>query len=601
MPAFCVKEEIREKAKELATPQEVVMIEGPIYYRNDPFYLVDFVSKGEVKNSLVYDANANLVENSTIEKKILATYSFYEVTREDPLFYSLGDPSFLPKAFDYDVENVKNFMEYCSISDQEKKIVLKSLQDYKVLGKDIEACSSLTNKILNWKNPSRIEIDFKEDIPKARITIVNRTGKLSYEDCIKLTELYDRIYSDYMVFVSDLEAFSSLITVFPEEKRRQKYNLTVTDKDILDEVTALKENGNAMKLEIDSRKKIMGIQEVLREPRSPSYKNYKLLAFVLIILLVTILRLRGKLFFMTLILLLTLSLAIETPEEIMEKQVMDPSKMDLKIYAKGISDSEVRKVLEGYPFMLKGEKVIVDGPYYYESRAYYIFDFKKEGEPPGSVLIVDAIHKRKLPARKIIVRLYRTRYLVNSVKEKPLFIQNETKIKEYALNANDPTISVLLARLAAYIETGKALERSLVGYPSFENARELARTYFRTEKTLETLEKILNEEKVSNMTQGLNRESPFLKGRYQLITQIMADEYYYTSKGRYRTRSISRIPLMKDLARTGSKPSDIQLLHDLTSDLVYDSKFLWFAGKPARKSMFVRMPRKFGEITNLTF
>ncbi len=578
------------------------MVEGPVYYKNNSYYLVDFVSKGRVQNSLVFDANAEMVEDPDVEKRILATYTFFELTREDPLFYSVGNPSFLPMAFDYDVQTVKNFMDYCSISDQERNIVLKIFEDYKVLGKDIEGVSSLTDKILGWKSSSTVEIDFRKDIPKARVILTNKTGRLSYEDCLELIELYDEIYSDYMVLVSDLEAFSSLIIVFPEEKRRQKYNLTVTDRDILDEVKALKENGEAMRLEIDSRKKLIGIEEVIREPRPPSYKNIKILAFILIILLVTLLRWRRqKLFFMTLILVFSLGLAIETPEEILQKQVMDPSKMDLDIYAQGITESEARWVLEGYPFMLSGEKVIVDGPYYYENWAYYIFDFKKEGEPPGSVLIVDAIYKRKLPARKIIVRLYRTRYLVDLVKEKPLFTQNATLIKEYALKADDSTISMLLARTAVYVEEGKTLEKSLLEYPSFENARELVRIYFRTEKTLETLEKVLSEENVFKMTQGLNREIPFLKGRYQLITQIMADEYYYTSKGRYRTRSISRIPLMEELAQAGSRPSDIQLLHDLTSDLVYDSKFLWFAGKPARESMFVRLPRRFGEITNLTF
>jgi hypothetical protein len=85
---------------------------------------------------------------------------------------------------------------------------------------------------------------------------------------------------------------------------------------------------------------------------------------------------------------------------------------------------------------------------------------------------------------------------------------------------------------------------------------------------------------------------------YGRVTKgLSADEYLESRMGKYRGRSLNRLPLMMDITATGINPSKAQVVHDLTSDLFYDNTFLWHLGKVEDPNLFARLAFKEGTFT----
>ena len=89
----------------------------------------------------------------------------------------------------------------------------------------------------------------------------------------------------------------------------------------------------------------------------------------------------------------------------------------------------------------------------------------------------------------------------------------------------------------------------------------------------------------------------WLEAYGRVIKGLSADEYLEARRGQYRGRSLNRLPLMQQLAGMGMNPSKAQVVHDLTSDLIYDNTFLWHYGRVEDPNLFARLSFKEGTYT----
>jgi len=76
----------------------------------------------------------------------------------------------------------------------------------------------------------------------------------------------------------------------------------------------------------------------------------------------------------------------------------------------------------------------------------------------------------------------------------------------------------------------------------------------------------------------------------------LTDDYMKMWEARYRGRSLNRIPMMQELAAAGLFPSRLQVVSDLSTDLIYGSQFLWYLER-MESPLFARMPLRIGDIT----
>jgi len=110
------------------------------------------------------------------------------------------------------------------------------------------------------------------------------------------------------------------------------------------------------------------------------------------------------------------------------------------------------------------------------------------------------------------------------------------------------------------------------------------------------MEQMTSPAEVEELTHGFAKEKLWLEAYALFMRSTLSDDHLKARQGRYRGRSLNRIPMMQELATAGLAPSKPQVAHDLSSDLVYDNPFLWRLGK-MEPPLFARLPLKLGEIS----
>ena len=606
---------VRQAGAEYAMAGEGVLVEGPFYVGENPYYIVDFIKKGEARASLVYDIKElQFVAKRDTLRKVFGMRAFKNVTSSDPLFYAVGEPGVIPLAAKYDTQNVRNFAEYSPLDQSELEALDVFLGDYERMAERIADTIEVTNGLLR----PGVDIGVSYEGYPLRILVEKRDaeGRFSYKGCQELLDSYEEVYSVYSEMTADLKTFTGPMDDLPPgHVIREKLHIKITKESILGEVDLAYQNGEEIRGQIDMRRDLLegdyetGIKSAESRLLREESNNTKIGIIIGALALVLLLRLlRGRpgsavpvfLIFMILPAYAAPSpdLAIPTPEELLADQVRDTTTVEIKIFTEGVDNVTARGIIAGYPLILEGESVYVGGPYYDEGAAYYLFDVVDDGVPTGSLILVDAPTLHKVGSYRIMDRLVKTSFLTSMVQERPLYQSVDEKLLEdEALSAKDSSIAVFLARLAENIKDGKELEASLVETPDFETARDLGRNYRKGFILLEKLSQVASPAEVVELTHGFSEEGALLEGYYLAMRYPITDDFLQISQSRYRGRCLNRIPMMKELSAAGLSPGKPQVAHDLSTDLIYGNSLIWRLGK-IEQPYFASLPRKVGEVSS---
>ncbi|MBU2560502.1 hypothetical protein KKA03_06370 [archaeon] len=606
---------VRQAGLQYAMAGEGVMVDGPFYVSEKPYWIVDFIKKGEAQASLVYDiGGGRFVTRRDTMKRVFGTRAFKNATESDPLFYAAGDPSVIPLAAKYDTQNVRNFAQYSPLDPDELDALEIFLSDYETMAEKIADSILVTNELL--RPGVDIRVSYEEYPLKILIDKRDTTDQFSYEGCLALLDSYEGVYSVYSKMTDDLKNFTGPMDDLPPGHIiRQKLHIKITKESILGEIDLAVVNGQEIRGQIDARwvllegdyeGEIKTAESRLQREESINTKIGIIIAALLIVVLLRLLRKRpGSALPIFLILMIFPVYAaplanpgIPTPDELLAGQVRDTTQVELKFFTDEVNDTVAKGIIAGYPHILEGESVYVGGPYYDEGEAYYLFDIVDDGVPTGNIILVDAPTLHKVGSYRIIDRLVKTSFLTSMVQERPLYQSIDEKLlEEEALKAADSSIAVFLARLAENIREGKELEQALLLKPEFETARDLGRNYKKGFTLLEKLQQVASAEEVETLTHGFSNEEALLEGYYLAVRYPITDDFLQISQSRYRGRCLNRIPMMKELSDAGLSPGKPQVAHDLATDLIYGNSLIWRLGK-IEQPYFASLPRQVGEISS---
>ena len=602
---------------------EVMMIDGPLYVNDQPYYVIDYMLLGEVRASLVYDsASKRFVTDNEIMRKVFATKDLKSLVIWDPLFYAIGDYTKIPLAAKYETQNVRNFAGFASLTGEERAQLNTFLEDYEKLARDIAECSRITNSILYPEETYLFE--YSRSPPNIVVEIYGSSarGHFSYEGFEQLLGIYDKIYSDYLQLGLDLNAFAGGLEEYPPGTTiREKWEVVLTKEGILKEIELVGANGQVLDDEIAVRGDILSWPYDTRidtarerlgitEEEEGVKKVYGPLLILLIGLAVLfLLRFRRKLlgpsvfiFLAAMILAGTAaslsSSSIPSYEELISQKITNVSQVQIEISAEGIDEETARDILEGFPLLLEGEGIIVRGPYYYDGQPNYIMDIVKDGEPTGYLFLIDGTTHRMVGSQRTAFQLQKARFLADMIKGKALYQDvNISALAEEAEKTDIPPLELFLTNLTINAEEGKGLEQTHIERPDFETVRELAQHYLRAFVLLQNIERVTSPTEAKAITHNFSEQMLWLEAYGRVTKGLSADEYLESRMGKYRGRSLNRLPLMMDITATGINPSKAQVVHDLTSDLFYDNTFLWHLGKVEDPNLFARLAFKEGTFT----
>jgi len=619
-----VLDSAREAGLQYAKVDEIVIADGPFFIQDQPYYFLDYMSLGESKGSLVYDPAEKTFEiDQEIIRKALAIKDLKSLTMWDPLFYSVGDSSKIPLAARFETQNVRNFAFFSSITDEEMQLLETFLQEYQELASSIAESSKITNSIL-YPN-DRIKFSYSRDSPGILVEVdqTQTQGRFSYEGLETLITAYENTYSHYQDMASYLMQFGGGLEEYPPGARiREKWEVVMTKESVLQEIYLVNQNQETIKTEIQLRKDILsypyetqieqaeerlgirkkavcgpttililGLLPVLllfyftKKPKRPLYVNSLLLLTILLIGLAVPVLSQDSTF------------KVPTAEELMSQKVESVEKVQIEILAEGIDEENARDLLRDFRLIMEGESVIVRGPYYYFDNPTYLFDILKDGESTGKGFLIDATTLRLIGDQRIAFQLLKTRFLADMIERKPLY--KDIDIQAIAREAENaaPPLNLFLANLTENIETGKKLEEDLILRPDFKTIMNLTRIYMQGYITLQKIERTTPSTEAMTATKGFLDKKAWLEAYARSMMGLSADEYLEGRMAQYYGRTLNRLPLMQKLSSMGMRPSKAQIVHDLTSDLIYDNIYLWRLGRIRDPNLFARLAFKEGTYT----
>ena len=443
-----VLDEAREAGLKHVEIDEIILTDGPFFIKDQPYYILEYMSMGESKGSLVYNpAKKSFEKDNEIIRKALATRDLKSLTMWDPLFYSIGDSSKIPLGAKYETQNVRNFADFSNITREKRAVLETFLQDYERLASRIAETSKITNQILHPND--RIKLIYSRTRPNYRVEVDEETtqGRFSYEGFEELISAYDKAYFEYSVMTNRLKEFGGGLEEYrPGAKIREKFEVEMTKESILEEIYLVDQNGEALRTEIQIRKDILSYPYNDQIDKSMDRLGEKKKgicgpSIVLILMLLPLLLIfyyRKKppstsliisLLLLTIIFVLSASPAlsqeatikIPTALELMSQKITDTEKVPIEILAYGIDEEKAREMLEGFQLIMEGESVIVRGPYYYSGTPNYFFDIVKDDESTGKGFLVDATQLRLVANQRMAFQLLKTRFLKEMIEQKPLF------------------------------------------------------------------------------------------------------------------------------------------------------------------------------------
>jgi len=585
---------------------EAIMVDGPFYVEGKPYYVLDYMFLAENRGSLVYDpSQGEFVKNREIIRKVLATKDLKLLTIADPLFYAVGNASLIPLASEFEVQNVRNFASFATLEDVEREKLEKVLESYTQLMQDVAEISEITSSILYPDNALRFEYSVEE--PHFRVSVERSSveGNYSYEGFSRLISAYNKLLDDYYTYGINLVDLAGELEEYPPGTTiREKWEIVIRKEDILKEVELVNENAKELEKEIKLRESMLNSDYSDAIAKAYARMGAKPVCgptFILLIPVLLLLRRRTTLVITTLILLSSAyAVQIPNPEELISQKISLEEVKDVKITIEGknITEEEARVILSGFPLLLRGEGVVVKGPYLSDNHEVYLFDIvDAEGKPTGFVFLVDKTTGRLVGSQRQAFQLMKAGFLRELVEMEPIYIGfDESRVMQIAENSSPP-LNYFLQNLSESIQRGKALEEELITNLSFEVAVDLAKEYTRSFMLLYNIRALTSEARASEVTAGFYDKLLTLEAYSRVSRGMTAEEFFEARKSQYRGRSINRIPLIARLSAFGLRPSKAQVIHDLTSDLIYDNVYLWRLGRYENTNLFARLSFKEGTQT----
>ncbi len=615
---------VRETGKEYVKIDEIVMVDGPFFIKDKPYYTIDYMSIGELKGSLVYDPTKTaFVTDKEIIRKALATKDLKSLTMWDPLFYSVGDSQKIPLAARYETQNVRNFATFSTITDEEMQLLEAFLQEYQELASSIAESSRITNSIL-YPN-DRIKFSYSRASPGILVEVdqSQTQGRFSYEGLETLIKAYENTYSHYQDMAAYLTEFGGGLEEYPPGARiREKWGVVMTKESILQEIYLVNQNGETMRTEIQLRKDILSYpyEKQIEQAEERLGKRKKGICGPTAILILTIASLLILAYFkkrpnrpssvnpLLLLSILLIGIAVPvlsqdstfkvpTAEELMSQKMESIEKVQIEILAEGIDEETTRSLISGFRLIMEGESVVVRGPYYYYGTPNYLFEIFKEGESTGKGFLVDASTLRLVADQRMAFQLMKTRFLADMIQTRPIYRDVNPQTIAEEVERADPPLSVFLTNLTENMKMGQRLEESLISKPDFETVMNLTQTYVRGYIVLQNIERATPSTKAKAVTQGFLDKKVWLEAYARSMMGLSADEYLEGRRAQYYGRTLNRLPLIQTLSAMGMRPSKAQIVHDLASDLIYDNIFLWRLGRIREPNLFTRLAFKEGTFT----
>jgi hypothetical protein len=609
-------DEIRS-AGEKYSKGEAIMVDGPFYVEGKPYYVVEYMFQRERRAALVYDpSTGDFVKDRETMRRVFATKDLKLLTLMDPLFYAIGNSSKIPLAAKYETQNVRNFASFSSITPEERVLLERFLSAYERVMEDVKEVTELTNQMLYPGDAYHFEFSRRE--PNIVIEVYNTSaeGNYSYEGFQRLIEAYERLYEDYLAMAVALNHFAGGLEDYPPGATiREKWGVIITREDIIEEIRLIKKNADHIQAEIELRRGILEYDYAdliskayerlgVGEKEAPRKAVCGPTFISLLPLLALALR-KSNARRTALVLLILLTLisgyagAFEVPsaEELISQKISleEVKNVSIKIEARGITEAEAREILAGYPLLLRGESVVVKGPFYEGGVPNYLFEIYRGDAPTGYAFMVNWETKLLVSSQRDAYRLQKAHFLADLVRRHPLYAQaNAEAIESAAHNATLPPLEIFLMNLSENIKLGKKLEEELIREPSFDKVVNLTQVYLQGFILIHNIEALTSPEEALNLTSGFSANKLYLEAYARAMRGLSADEYFEARRAMYRGRTLNRIPLMYKLSALGLRPSKAQVVHDLTSDLIYDNIFLWRLGKKVDPRLFARLAYKEG-------
>lgn len=605
-------ESIKENAFKYLKPGEVIMMDGPFFVGGKDYYVVDFLTKAEIKASLVYDTSSNKFlgdgSEGEIMRKVFATKDLKRLTTFEPLFYAVGDGEKLVVGSKYETQHVRNFASFASLTKEERDALNLYLLDYEELMHDVASVSKKTSEILYPEN--ELKIAYIDSPPSLSMETNNYTkGRFSYEGFEELIKEYNELHRDYKKLVQDLRLFSGELEDYPPGTTiREKWGIKITKESILSGVDLIDANGDMMKEEIDVRKNILNwsYQKEIEEAGKRLGKKESSSGILSSISssIKNILK-RISTFFAAALGIASPAYSqeatgianIPTMDELIDKKITKADEVKYKIEAEGIDDGVVKAIIYGYPLLLKGESVLVKGPYYYYGEPNYLIYILKDDVPTGYGFLVSATDYTLVGSQRKAFQVIKTLMIAEVIKKKPIYSKfsdaDIEAIKKSSQEAPIPVDSFLL-NLSLNMAEGKKLEAELINRADFSTLFSLTRKYREAFAMLSNIERLLPDSEARNQTKGFYDSIPELDAYFRAIQGLSADEFMRGRMAQYRTRTLNRMPLIQTMVAMGLKPSKAQVTNDLTSDLIYDNIYLYRLGAPRDPAIFARLAYKEG-------
>lgn len=618
---FAQEDPVREAALGLAKG-EAVMVDGPFYLADAPYYVADYMYLSDTKGVLVFDPEGSPITDPEIMRKVLAVKDLKNLLFMDPLFYAVGDSSKISYAARFETASVRNFAVFSSISSQERTALEIYLLDYEKTMDSVSACSMIINDMLYPEGDYSFE--YSTQSPNIRVDVKGTpTRYYSYEGFERLQVAYEQVYQDYGQLVDDLEIFAGLLEDYPPGATiREKWEVRVTKEGILEEIRFAGENGLRLDDEVSMRRDILeypyssqidGGRE--RLGLSPSRDGSRGICGPTLVLLIGTFaglawraRRPGTIFLALLVFsgffsypglsLGESGYVIPSAEDLISRKVTDTSAVEIDNQAEGLDDELASELVADFRLYLKGEDITILGPYYYYGEPNYIFQITSDGTPTGDLFMVDGTNFRLIGDQRRAFQVQKARSLADLLGDRELYADvDHGALKKEADSIDEAPLHEFMVNLTENVESGKVLEASLIEKPDFETLHTLTENYIRGYILLTNIARLKSETEAIEITQGFYNQVHWLDAYSRVMRGPTADEFFEARRSQYRGRTLNRIPLMAQISAMGMRPSKAQVVHDLTSDLLYDNLFIWRQGKTSDPNLFARLAFKEGTFT----
>jgi len=606
--------DLRKIGESYANPMEAVAINGPYFVGQKEYFVFEYFDLGKSQDTLVFDSEkGSFLSEDVIYNKVLATKDLSTLLINDPLFYSVGDPSKILLAAKYEVENVRNFATYVSLTEDDIVLLEEFLTHYEEAVFDITKTIALTNKMLYPED--MFSFSYSRDPPSIGLEVIDTasTRGFSYEGFQELQDEYNRVKGDYLQLTNDLIRLSGNFEEYPVGTPiREKWGIVITTDTLQQQTDLLVKNGVIIDEEVNLRNQILvwdykdrkstaklRLKDTGIAPEARSIAIF-FLFFLLTVIAIYYKKKKPPGLFMLLLMMVIAPVASEglipKPSDIISMKVKDVTRVPIIMDSNVLDEATARNIISGYPFLLEGEGIRVSGPFYIEKKTHYLFEVTSGSKLTGMGFLVDG-DQILVGDQRLAYRLIKVRFVRDSIKERPLY--EEVDLDRIAENAELalPPVHGFLLNLSENIQEGRELERALIAKADWTTLEGLIGNYHKSFVLLNNIRQFLTPEEFFFHTEGFNEQSPWFEAYLRVMKGITTDEYLEGRIAMYRGRTLNRLPLMIRLTNMGFIPSKAQLVQDLSSDMLHDNYYFWRLGRTTDPALFARLAFKEGTVT----